>query len=129
MPALYVRSDVPGALSHVPIEPAASLAGQTVLTGFTPQDLLFIVGKHASYYRPEHYIRAIFPTVTELTVLFFAGIKLVAPEVPVPPELANQVVATAQSLARYMQPVQLEGLKLAALSFGKDVAKLSCCAG
>ncbi len=123
MPALYVRSDVPGALSHVPIEPAASLAGQTVLSGFTPQDLLFIVGKHASYYRPEHYIRALFPTVTELTVLFFAGIKIVASEQPVPPELSNQVMATAQSLARYMQPVHLEGLKMAVRKFIQDDAK------
>jgi hypothetical protein len=123
MPALYVRSDVPGALSHVPVEPAASLAGQTVLSGFTPQDLLFIVGKHASYYRPEHYIRALFPTVTELTVLFFAGIKIVASEQPVPPELQNQVMATAQSLARYMQPVHLEGLKMAVRKFIQDDAK------
>ena len=120
MPALYVRSDVPGGLSHVPIEPAASLAGQTVLSGFTPQELTFIVGKHVSYYRGEHYIKALFPTVTELTLLFFAGIKLVAPEQPVPPDMLNQVVATAQSLGRYMQPVELEGLKLAVRKFVSD---------
>ncbi len=117
MPQLYVRSDVPGALSHVPVDPPASLAGQTVLSGFTPQDLTFIVGKHVSYYRPEHYIKAIFPTVTELTVLLFAGIKLIAPDQGVPPELANQVAATAKSLGQYMQPVHLEGLRLAVRKF------------
>ena len=38
-------------------------------------------------YRGEHYIKTLFPTVTELTVLLFAGIKLVAPETPVPADI------------------------------------------
>jgi hypothetical protein len=117
MPQLYVRSDVPGALSHVPVDPPASLAGQTVLSGFTPQDLTFIVGKHCAMYRPEHYIKTLFPTVTELTVLFFAGVRLVAPDQPVPPELTNPVAAATQSLGRFMQAVHLEGLKLAVKKF------------
>src|SRR5213078_886147 len=35
-PELYVRNDVPGAIVAVPSAPPASVAGQTVLTGFTP---------------------------------------------------------------------------------------------
>src|SRR5262249_8801089 len=34
-PLLYVRSDIPGALVAVANEPPASMAGQTVLTGFS----------------------------------------------------------------------------------------------
>jgi hypothetical protein len=48
---------------------------------------------------------------------FFAGIKLVAPEQPTPPDLSKQIIETARSLAVYMQPVQLEGLKLAVRDF------------
>jgi len=59
-------------------EQPASVAGQTVLTGFTPQDLTFIVGKHLAMYRGEHYIKTLFPTVTELTVLLFARSGLYA---------------------------------------------------
>ena len=84
-PALYVRSDVPGALVAVANEPPASVAGQTVLTGFSRRSCSFIVGKHLAMYRGEHYIKTLFPTVTELTVLLFAGIKLVAPDTPSPP--------------------------------------------
>ncbi|MFO0614054.1 MAG: tetratricopeptide repeat protein [Polyangiaceae bacterium] len=122
-PPLYVRSDVPGALSHVPYEPPSSLAGQTVLTGFSAQDLTFIVGKHLAYYRPEHYIKAIFPTVTELTVLFFAGIKLIAADQPCPPEYEKQVIGTAQQLARYVQPVQQEQLRSGVRKFIQDGAR------
>ena len=116
-PALYVRSDVPGALVPVPAEPPSSVAGQTVLTGFTPQELTFIVGKHLAMYRGEHYIKTLFPTVTELTVLLFSGIKLVAPDAPCPPDIEKQVVATAQMLRTFMQPVQLEGLRMVVKKF------------
>ncbi|MFO0589178.1 MAG: tetratricopeptide repeat protein [Polyangiaceae bacterium] len=122
-PLLYVRSDVPGALSFAPNEQPASVAGQTVLTGFTPQDLTFIIGKHLAMYRGEHYIKTLFPTVTELTVLLFAGMKMVAPETPCPPDIEKQVVATAQTLRGFMQPVQLEGLRMVVKKFLAEGAK------
>lgn len=116
-PPLYVRSDVPGALVHVPADHPSSLAGQTVLSGVTPQELTFIVGKHLSYYRGEHFIKTLFPTVTELTVLFFAGIKLAAPEAPTPKDIEKMVVTTAQQLGQFMQPVHLEGLRIVVKKF------------
>jgi hypothetical protein len=122
-PLLYVRSDVPGALVAVPNEQPASVAGQAVLTGFTPQELTFIVGKHLALYRGEHYIKTLFPTTTELTVLLFAAIKMVAPEVPSPPDIEKQVVATATTLRGFMQPVQLEGLKMVVKKFLAEGAK------
>jgi hypothetical protein len=122
-PLLYVRSDVPGALVAVANEQPASVAGQTVLTGFTPQDLTFIVGKHLAMYRGEHYIKTLFPTVTELTVLLFAAIKLVAPETPSPADIDKQIVATAQTLRGYMQPMQLEGLRMVVKKFVAEGAK------
>jgi len=121
-PPLYVRSDVPGALVHVPADQPSSLAGQTVLSGVTPQELTFIVGKHLSYYRGEHFIKTLFPTVTELTVLFFAGIKLAAPEAPTPKDIEKQVVLTAQQLGQYMQPVHIEGLRIVVKRFIADGA-------
>src|SRR6185436_18851003 len=94
LPELYVRNDVAGALVAVPSAPPAIVAGQTVLTGFTPQELTFIVGKHLAYYRGEHYIRNLFPTLNELKVMFFAAIKIVAPETPCPPDIDKQVTTT-----------------------------------
>jgi tetratricopeptide (TPR) repeat protein len=122
-PLLYVRSDVQGALSFAPNEQPASVAGQTVLTGFTPQELTFIIGKHLAMYRGEHYIKTLFPTVTELTVLLFAGMKMVAPETPCPPDIDKQVMATAQTLRGFMQPVQLEGLRMVVKKFIAEGAK------
>jgi len=80
VPELYVRSDVPGMLVAVPAIPPETVAGQTALTGFTPQELAFIVGKHLSSYRGEHYIRNLFPALNELKAILFAGVKIVVPD-------------------------------------------------
>jgi tetratricopeptide (TPR) repeat protein len=123
MPELYVRNDVPGALMAVPATPPASVAGQTVLTGFTPQELTFIVGKHLSSYRGEHYIKNLFPTLNELKVILFAGVKLVMGDFTVPGEMAQAVNMTAQELVKHMQPVQRESLRIVVQKWMEDGAK------
>ena len=85
--------------------------GRRVLTGFTPQELTFIVGKHLSGYRGEHYIKNLFPTLNELKVILFAGVKIVMPDFAVPGEMAQAVNATATELVKHMQPVQRESLQ------------------
>jgi tetratricopeptide (TPR) repeat protein len=122
-PELYVRSDIPGSVVAVPMLPPASLAGQTVLTGFQPQELTFICGKHLAAYRPEHYIRTLFPTQAELTIMLFAGVMLSAPNTPMPADMAQQIRMTAQELGRYIQPVQLEGLRTVVKRFIDEGAK------
>ena len=123
IPELYVRNDVPGALIAVAATPPASVAGQTVLTGFTPQELVFIVGKHLSGYRGEHYIKNLFPTLNELKVILFAGVKIVMPEFTVPGEMAQAVNATATELLKHVQPVQRESLKIVVQKWMEDGAK------
>jgi tetratricopeptide (TPR) repeat protein len=122
-PNLYVRNDVPGAIVAVPASPPASVAGQTVLTGFQPQELTFMCGKHLSHYRGEHYIRTLFPTQAELTIMLFAGVMIAAPNTPMPQDMAAQIRATAQELAKYIQPVQLEGLRMVVKRFIDEGAK------
>jgi hypothetical protein len=122
-PELYVRNDVPGAIVAVPALPPASVAGQTVLTGFSPQELTFMCGRHLAYYRGEHYIRTLFPTQAELTIMLFAGVMLAAPSTPMPQDMAAQIRATAQELAKHMQPVQLEGLRMVVKRFIDEGAK------
>ena len=123
LPELYVRNDVPGALVAVPASPPASVAGATVLTGFAPQELTFIIGKHLSYYRGEHYIKNLFPTLNELKVLLFAGIKVIVADFNVPADMAPAVNQTAAELVKYMQPVQRDGLRMVVQRFVEDGAR------
>ncbi|MCU0661270.1 MAG: tetratricopeptide repeat protein, partial [Myxococcota bacterium] len=84
VPELYVQDDKPGGLSYAITEPMATVCNASLLSGYSPQDLLFIVGRHLAYYRPEHYIRWLLPTHGELKVLLLATIKLGAPEFSLP---------------------------------------------
>jgi len=122
-PDLYVRNDVPGGIQAVAAQPVASVAGQTVLTGFQPPELTFICGKHLSSYRGEHYIRTLFPTQAELTIMLFAGVMLAAPSTPMPQDMVGQIQQTAQALAKFIQPVQMEGLRMVVKRFIDDGAK------
>ncbi len=116
-PVLYVRNDVPGYLQAVPNDPPSSVAGQTVLSGFQPQELTFICGKHLSMYRPEHYLQVLFPTRDELTIMLFAGVLMAAPGQPMPPGQEPSIRQAAQQLVQYMQPAQMEGLKIVVKQF------------
>ena len=122
-PELYVRSDVPGALVAVPSMPPASVAGKSLLEGFTAPELAFVVGKHLSRYRGEHYIRNLFPTLSELKVLFFAAVQLVTPGFAVPEALAPAVAKAARTLTKHMQPIALDGLRLVVQKFVADGAR------
>jgi len=124
-PELYVLNHTTGALGALVTDPPSSFAGQSVLTGFSPQELTFIVGKHLAYYRGEHYIKYLFPTVPELTMLLFAGMKIVHPDTPVPGEMTAQVNATAAELAKYLQTqsTQLLGLRTVVQGFMEAGAK------
>jgi tetratricopeptide (TPR) repeat protein len=122
-PQLFVRNDVPGALSVAPTDPPASVAGSTVLSGFTPQELMFLIGKHLTYYRGEHYLKNIFPSLTELKTLLLAAVKIAMTDFPLPPDLEKGVMQTAQELVKYMQPVQLDGLRLVVKRFVDGGAK------
>ncbi len=121
-PELYVRNDVHGALTAVTATPPATVAGQQVLTGFTPQELTFIVGKHLSGYRSEHYIKNLFPTLNELKVILFAGVKIVLNDFAVPGEMAQAVNATAMELMKHMQPVHRDQLKMVVQKWIEDGA-------
>ena len=73
-------------------------------------------------YRGEHIIKTLFPTVTELTVLLFGSVRLVA-QLPAPPEYAVQVQATTNVLGQYIEPIQREALKVAVGEFMKAGAR------
>src|SRR5204863_6212900 len=49
--------------------------------------------------------------------------KLVAPDTPSPPDIDKQIMATAQTLRGYIQPMQLEGLRMVVKKFLAEGAK------
>ncbi|MBI4956957.1 MAG: tetratricopeptide repeat protein [Myxococcales bacterium] len=116
-PQLFTRGDIPGGLAAVAASPPATVAASGVLTGISPLERAFFVGRHLAMYRAEHYIKNLFPTVTELQILLFAALQIAVPETPAPAEIAAHVRATAQQLIKHVQPIQREHLRAAVKKF------------
>ena len=104
-PRLFLRTDVQGGLTHMPVWPLASLSGATLLSGFQPLDLMFICARHLSDYRGEHYIRTLSPSNTELKTFLMAGLRI-ANLVPADPAIDP----VALQLREKLQPAQIDAL-------------------
>ncbi|MBN2716217.1 MAG: tetratricopeptide repeat protein [Deltaproteobacteria bacterium] len=109
IPELYLQDDRAGGLNFAITDPMASACGATLLSGYQPNELLFMVTKHLAYYRPEHYIRWILPSHTELKALMLAAIKMASPSANIPDDPALKQLM--KQLAGEMSPMEMEGLR------------------
>ncbi|MCG8553869.1 MAG: tetratricopeptide repeat protein [Proteobacteria bacterium] len=75
-PRLFVCPDRQGGLAYVATSPPASVCGSALLSGFSPNDLMFVVGRHLAYYRGEHFIRTLFASREELKLVLLAAMRL-----------------------------------------------------
>jgi hypothetical protein len=123
IPELYVRNDAPGTIEALATDPKASEAGRGVLSGFQPPELAFICGKHLAGYRPELYLKNLFPGQNDLTVMLFAGVILGAPNTPLPPELASNVQTTAKALNPFLDAQARDYLRTVVKRFIAEGAK------
>jgi golgin subfamily B member 1 len=102
-PRLFVCPDRQGGLAHASTLPPASVCGSALLSGVNPLEVIFMVGKHLSYYRGEHYIRALMQTKDELKLVLAAGMQIAGVEI------ADQHVdQLAKQIRSNMQPADVE---------------------
>lgn len=85
LPDLYVLDHVPSGIAAVPAPTPVTALGPSALSGRTVQQLAFLAGRHLTYYRPAHYPLVFFPTLSELSSLVLAAVRLVIPGISVPP--------------------------------------------
>jgi tetratricopeptide (TPR) repeat protein len=112
-PRLFLRTDVQGGLTHMPVWPQASLCGATLLSGFQPADLMFVAARHLSDYRGEHYIRTMLKSNTELKTVLMAGLRIAG----VVPQAEPAIEQAAQQIASKVQPAQRDALRTVAKQF------------
>jgi tetratricopeptide (TPR) repeat protein len=113
VPRLFLRPDAQGGLTFVPgSNPPASVCGASLLSGFSPQDLTFVIGRHVSYYRGEHFIRTLLSTHTELRTILLSAMAMagVGPKDP-------QLAPTMQALQSKLGPAQFEAVRTVAKRF------------
>ncbi len=93
-PELFVLESVPGGLAAVQLAVPTTAIGPTVLRGMSVPTLAFLVARHLTYYRPEHYALVFFPSLSDLSTLVLSAIKVALPRVV----MSNEVDAAARRL-------------------------------
>ena len=125
LPEIYVTPQQPMLLQYAITEPPASVVGAPLVAGrLPPHELIFIVTKHLAYYRGEHYMRFLEPTVAGLTTLLLAAIKVGNPYFQLSQDLTKQVTPVVQIIRKGLLPVQMEQLGSVARAFVNSKAPM-----
>jgi golgin subfamily B member 1 len=116
-PPIYIDPELDMALEFVATVPPATRIGGQFLKGHNTLTLAFQAGRHMSWYRQEHYVCTLVPTIDHLSDLFVAAVLLGAPEIDLRPEVRARVSLIAEALTPMMDAPQLQGLGVLARRF------------
>lgn len=106
-PRLFLQQQAPGGLAHVVgSNPPAVICGSTLLSGYTATDLSFVNARFLTYYMPEHFIRTLIASHSELRLVLLAGMRIGGVGGADP-----QVDALAQQLMQRLNVASQDGLR------------------
>jgi golgin subfamily B member 1 len=119
-PQIYLEKDRDAGYEHIPGVPPFSVVAKRVLTGLTQLEHAFLVGRHVSWYRQEHYIKVLYSAVPDLEDLFLAALTLGSPSLPIADDLKRRVTPIAQAIEPLLEPTQKDALRGCFLRFVEE---------
>jgi hypothetical protein len=120
LPPIYVEKQRDVGYEHIPGVPPLSVVGQRVLSRRSPLEHAFLVGRHLSWYRSEHYIKTLFSAVPDLEDLFLAALTIGNPGLPIAEDIKRRVQPIAKAIEPILQPQQLDTLRGRFLRFVEE---------
>jgi hypothetical protein len=110
-PPIYVDKERAVGFQHLPNVPPITVVGKAVLSGRTQLEQAFLVGRHVSWYRPEHYIKTLFNAVPDLEDLFLAALTIGSPGLPIASGLKQRVGPIARAIEPVLEAQHLDALR------------------
>lgn len=110
-PPTYVDPDLDGGFEIVTVIPPTTRIGARVLTGLGSAQLAFHCGRHMAWYREEHFVCTLVPSVAYLETIFYAALLLGAPALSLPDEIHQRARVFSQAIVPCLEPKQLERLR------------------
>ena len=110
-PPIFVERERDAGYEHIPAVPPLTVIGKTVLSGRTQLEHAFLVGRHLSYYRQEHYVTTLFSAVRDLEDLFLAALTVGNPGLPIAEDMKRRVAPIAQAIEPVLEAEQLDRLR------------------
>ncbi len=110
-PPVYQTPEADTGFEIVTATPPATRAGSRVLSGLGASSLAFAAGRHMSWYREEHFVCSLVPSVPYLEDLFVAALRIGSSRVELTPETAARANVIADAMRPCLEPTQLERLR------------------
>ncbi|HEY6557135.1 MAG TPA: hypothetical protein VI072_07670 [Polyangiaceae bacterium] len=111
LPPIYVEKARDVGYEHIPGVPPLTVIGQRVLSRRSPLEHAFLVGRHLSWYRSEHFIKTLFSAVPDLEDLFLAALTIGKPGLPIAEDVKRRVEPLARAIEPVLQPQQIDTLR------------------
>jgi hypothetical protein len=119
-PPIYLDRDRDAGYTHIPAIPPLTLVGRKVLSGRSQLEHAFLVGRHLSWYRHEHYVNVLFSAVPDLEDLFLAALTLGSPGLPIADDMKRRVAPIAAAIQPLLEPPQIDALRGCFLRFVEE---------
>jgi len=119
-PPMYLEKDRDSGYVLVPGVPPFTAIGKQVLSGKTQLEHAFLVGRHLSWYRQEHYVRTLFSSVPDLEDLFLAALTIGNPGLPIAEDMKRRVAPIAQAIQPMLEAPHVDALRGCFLRFVEE---------
>jgi hypothetical protein len=110
-PPIHVDPELDVGFEIVAIVPPSTRIGSRVLSGLVSAQLAFHCGRHLAWYREEHFVCTLVPSVAYLETIFYAALLLGAPALSLPDEVRERAQVFSQAIVPCLEPKQLELLR------------------
>jgi hypothetical protein len=119
-PPIYVERERDAGFALMPGVPPFTVVGKQVLSGRTQLEHAFLVGRHLSWYRQEHYLKTLFSGVPDLEDLFLAALTIGNPGLPIAEDMKRRVAPIAQAIQPMLEAQHVDSLRGCFLRFVEE---------
>jgi len=100
--------------------PPLTVVGKRVLSGRSQLEHAFLVGRHLSWYRQEHYVKTLFSSIQDLEDLFLVALTIGNPGLPIAEDMKRRVGPIAQAISPMLEAPQIDALRGCFLRFVEE---------
>jgi hypothetical protein len=110
-PPAYVAPDLDTGFEILTVVPPSTRIGARALSGWSAARLAFTAGRHLSWFREEHFVCTLVPSVAYLETIFYAALMLGAPSLQLGDDVRERARVFSQAIVPCLEPPQIERLR------------------
>jgi hypothetical protein len=111
---------IDGLVEIIPGLPPVTRLEKQILRGRSPAELSFVAGRHLTYFREEHFLRALLPSITDLEDIFLAALGIGNPGLPLSSQVKARVAPIAAAIEPILEPIAVDRLRGQFLRFVEE---------